>query len=51
MKGVKRFAATFLIITGLVLLLAEGAYAYLLHTRFELFGHPCDIYMENISFE
>lgn len=50
-KGVKRFTATFLIITGLVLLLAEGAYAYLLHTRFELFGHPCDIYMENISFE
>ena len=51
MKGAKKFVATFLIITGLVLLLAEGAYAYLLHTRFELFGHPCDIYMENISFE
>lgn len=51
MKGVKKFAATFLIITGLVLFLTEGAYAYLLHTRFELFGHPCDIYMENISFE
>ena len=51
MKSVKKFAATFLIVTGLVLLMAEGAYAYLLHTRFELFGHPCDIYMENIRFE
>ena len=51
MKGVKRIAATFLIVTGLALLLAEGAYAYLVHTRFELFGHPCDIYMENIRFE
>ena len=51
MKRVKRFAAIFLIVTGLALLLAEGAYAYLKHTRFEVFGHPCDIYMENISFE
>ena len=51
MKGVKKFAATFLIITGLALLLAEGAYAYLVHTRFEVFGHPCDIYMESIRFE
>jgi Leucine-rich repeat (LRR) protein len=51
MKGAKRFIIVFLIVTGLVVLMAEGAYAYLVNTRFELFGHPCDVYMENISFE
>ncbi len=51
MKGVKRFIIVFLIISGLVILLSEGAYAYLVNTRFELFGHPCDVYMENIAFE
>ena len=51
MKGVKKIIAVFLIITGLLLLLSEGAYAYLRSTRFEVFGHPCDKYMENIRFE
>ena len=51
MKRTGKFITVFLIVTGLALLLAEGAYAYLKYTRFELFGHPCDIYMENISFE
>ena len=51
MKGLRKFIAVFLIITGITLLLAEGAYYYLVSTRFELFGHPCDIYMENLVFE
>ena len=51
MKVFKRFIIVFLIVTGLVVLLSEGAYAYLKNTRFELFGHPCDVYMENIAFE
>ncbi len=51
MKVFKRFLIVFLIVTGLVVLLSEGAYSYLVKTRFELFGHPCDVYMENICFE
>ena len=51
MKGLRKFIAVFLIITGFTVLLAEGAYYYLVNTRFELFGHPCDVYMENLCFE
>lgn len=51
MKGLRKFFAIFLIITGMTVLLAEGAYYYLVNTRFEFFGHPCDIYMENLLFE
>ncbi|MCR5739894.1 MAG: hypothetical protein K6G43_08750 [Lachnospiraceae bacterium] len=51
MKGFKRFIIVFLIVTGLIVLMSEGAYSYLKNTRFELFGHPCDVYMENIAFE
>ena len=51
MKRTRKVITVFLIVTGLALLLAEGAYAYLKYTKFELFGHPCDIYMENLRFE
>ena len=51
MKKVRKIILIFLGVTALVLLMSAGAYEYLKTTRFELFGHPCDIYMENISFE
>ena len=51
MKGLRKFIVVFLIITGITVLLTEGAYYYLVNTRFEIFGHPCDVYMENLRFE
>ena len=51
MKSVRKLVLVFLGVTAALLLVSLGAYEYLKTTRFDLFGHPCDIFMENIMFE